>query len=96
MADEKQNELTPEEMRELLEFLEEYAPLTPEQAREVIERCGGSKKMTLDLYEAVLRVGRFDLAADLIADVTARSQSPNPEVAKIFTDILASMKHKSS
>lgn len=85
--------LSQRELREYLECLDEYAPMTPEQARELVNSRGGWKKMTLELYEACMQKRRFKLAAKLVAHVTARAHDPDPEIARMNADILASMKH---
>lgn len=77
----------------VLEFVKEYAPLSPAHAREFFNKLGGLKKVTLDLYERLIREGHLALAAELMADVETRSHSPDPEIAREHADILASMKH---
>jgi len=95
MSKEKDAEssLSDDELREAFEVLREYAPLTREQARAFFDKLGGLKKVTLDLYERLMREGQFDLAAKLMADIEARSHNPHSEIARKYANILASMKH---
>ena len=95
MSKEKDAEssLSDDELREAYEVLKEYAPLTPGQARAFFDKLGGLKKVTLDLYERLMREGQFDLAAKLMADIEARSHNPHSEIARKYANILASMKH---
>jgi len=60
----------------------------------VFEKLGGFEKVTLGLYQALIRKGEFDLAAELMADTEARCQHPDPEIARMYADVLARMKHE--
>lgn len=93
MGSDNQDVLNECELREAWEIMKEYAPLTPEQAAEILRTAGGCKKIALDVYAALMQKGDFELAAELMADVQDRCQHPDPEIARMFADILASMKH---